>query len=331
MERRLLRVALVLVAVVTGSVYYTYHKTPGALDPVGTLSIAASKTLSPTLVWLAHDKGFFQKAGLEVTLIPAATGKVAGESLLNGQADLAAATEFLALRMVNTQADLRVLGTLAFVHQMKLIALKEKGIRSAVDLKGKKIGVRLGTNGEYFLERLLALNGLDQQAIQRVDLKPQEMAARLAQGEVDGVMIWPPLVQQIEGQLGDRVVSFDGQPEQDYYYVLMGLESWLQKNPLKAERVMLALTQAEAWFKANPQEGVAYMAGLFALPPALLEKALADYHLAVTLPQSLLTMLEAEARWLSSVGLSRRMDNYLQIMSPGPLKKVAPSMVTITP
>jgi ABC-type nitrate/sulfonate/bicarbonate transport system substrate-binding protein len=34
---------------------------------------------------------------------------------------------------------------------MKIVARKDRGIRSARDLSGKRIGVTMGTNAEYYL------------------------------------------------------------------------------------------------------------------------------------------------------------------------------------
>jgi ABC-type nitrate/sulfonate/bicarbonate transport system substrate-binding protein len=148
---------------------------------------------------------------------------------------------------------------------------------------------------------------------------------------VDGVLTWPPFVQQIMEKLGDRVVVFDGQPGQDYYYLALTREEWLAQNPQIAERVVQALKMAEHWINDHPKEARDYMAAKFSVSPAEMEKILASYRFAVTLPQTLLTAMESETRWLDSLGEQKgtRVNNFLDLIAFDPLNKVSPADVTI--
>lgn len=296
------------------------------------VQISASLTLSPLLLWIAQDQGFFVENGLDVEMKVATSGKTAAEAVLGGEADIAAAAEFLFARKSFKHKDLRILATTTFVHSIRLIGLKERGISRLEDIKGKKIGVALGTNGEFFLARLLTLNGMTRDDITWVDVRPPAMVESIASGAVDAVLIWPPFVQRIGHKLGDKVISFDGQPGQDYFYILLGRQDWLSRNGETARRVMAAVKRAEAWMAENPDAARTYIAKKFKLQEAAVSKALEDYRFFVSLPQFLVTAIEAQARWLEGKGLTggERAGNYLDMIEGTPLGKVAPDAVTLT-
>lgn len=330
-SKRFAILGLLAVAVGVGGYWWSRVASERQDEPVGSVSIAASLTVSPAPIWVAHDKGFFRAVGLESTVRPYSSGKTTTEAMLKGETDLSASAEFLVASKVYAHPDLRILGTLAFVHQIQLLGLKDRGIGSVADIRGKRVAVKLGTNGEYFLERLLTLNSMTRDDIQWVDLKPQAMNEALAEGSVDAALVWPPFVQQIVTSLGDRVALFDGQPGQDYYYVVLGRQEWLEANPLVAERVMKALTMAEEWLVAHPEEARAYLSERLSVDPMMIGRVLDESRFAVTLPQALVIAMEAEFRWLEAQHLvePERRPELLDLIAAEPLRQVAPARVNI--
>ncbi len=322
---------LIVAVVVLGSLVLIYSNTDKDVAVVGSVSIAASKTVSPSTIWIAHDKGFFRELGVDASIKPYSSGKTTTEAMLRKEADLSASAEFLAARMSYKHKELRILGTLAFVHQIQLLGLKERGIESVGDLNSKRIGVKKGTNGEYFLKRLLTLNAVDLNEVQLVDLKPQEMQDALIEKSVDAVLVWPPFVQQIKQHFGDQLMAFDGQPGQDYYYLLLGREDWIASNPVLVERVIQALVKAEKWMQDNPREAAAYLADLMGISIEDMQKILSEYRFSVSLPQSLVIAMESEYNWLEEEKLADKEQRpaLLDLIVSAPLKKVDPTQVNI--
>ncbi len=329
-RRLFLLVAAGLAVLLAGGHLWQRHAAKPALDRVGTLRLAVSPTLSPATFWIAQDHGLFARAGVDARLIACATGKACAEAMLRGEADLAAATEFLATRAAYSNKDLRILGGTAMVHTIKLLARADKGITHPGALRGKRVGVKLGTNGEYFLARLLTLNGLEHDDITWVDLKPQAMADALADDRVDAVLVWPPFTNRIARRFGERLREFDGQPGQDYYYLALARQEWLAAHPRIAERAMLALKWADDWMAAHPRETRAYLAGKFGIAATELDAELRDIHFTLDLPQALLASLEAESAWLRETGHpGAPLANSLDLIHFDSLASVAPEAVTM--
>ncbi|MBF0266565.1 MAG: ABC transporter substrate-binding protein [Gammaproteobacteria bacterium] len=301
------------------------------IGSVKKVTFAASKTFSPAPIWIAKDLGFFKQAGIDAEVINYSSGKTTTEAMLKDEVDISASAEFLAVKKYSKNKELRILSTSAFVHQIKLLTLNASKISKISDLKGKRIGVRIGTNGEFFLSRLLTLNNLQNNDISWINISPQDKADAMAEGTVDGVITWPPFVQHIQERLADKISVFDGQPGQDYYYVLLTKNSWYENNKDTAVRVMQALKMTEEWIFQEPEKSTQYFAKKFELEPDKVSEVLKRYRFSISLPQTLITAMEAETRWLQKEkqAQDKQAVNYLDMILFEPLLKVSPADVTI--
>ena len=77
----------------------------------------------------------------------------------------------------------------------RLIA--QPGIASIADLRGKKIGVPLGTSGDMIMRLGLGKAGLTTKDVQVVPMDPSTVVTAFASGQIDGAGIWYPLVEVI--------------------------------------------------------------------------------------------------------------------------------------
>lgn len=330
MNARTILIGLAVVVALIAGTLWQRDTADAPLDKAGSVRLAAPLAVAAAPIWIAQDRGYFARAGLESTVLNCSAGKDCIDAMYRGEADLGTATEFVAARLSFSQKDLRIVGTTAFSHDIRLLADKSKGIARVTDLKGKRVGMGLGTSGEYFLSRLLTRNGMDQDAITWVDLKPQEMDAAIAAGDVDAVLTWTPFVNKVRGALGERLVEFDGQPGEDFYFLVMGQEAWLSAQPKLAERVMLALIWATEWMSENPEEAKTYLVSKFGVPLSDIGPLMEQIRFSIALPQALLSALEAESRWLEKRGSKGSPTaNSLDLIDAAPLQTAAPESVTI--
>lgn len=331
MKLRLIVTTCLLALVLLGVILWWPQTADRPLDKVGAVRIAAPLALPGGLISIAEAQGLFAKAGLDATIRQCDFGKACAEDMFKGEADLALAAEFKAAHLAFTQKTLRILGITAYVHTTKLLGLKEQGVAGPADLKGKRAGVIPGTISEYFLARMLTLNGLRREDITWVGLPPKRMAQALKAGEVDAVMVFSPFSRQIKAELGERLSESDGQPGQDYYLVLMGQQDWLARNPRIAERVMLALKWAQQWITDHPRETLDFLAAKYQVPPAELAEDLQNTRFSIGLPQALASALDEESRWLAQQPGQQGSPpaNILDLIAFEPLSAAAPDSVTM--
>jgi taurine transport system substrate-binding protein len=73
-----------------------------------------------------------------------------------------------------------------------LIARDGSGITKVEDLKGKKVGVPLGSTAHYSLMGALKNAGLAQGDVEVIGMKPDQISAAWEQGQIDATFIWEP-------------------------------------------------------------------------------------------------------------------------------------------
>jgi ABC-type nitrate/sulfonate/bicarbonate transport system substrate-binding protein len=305
----------------------------GAAPAMGDrLRIALSQTPHAALLHVAAARGYFAEESLDVTVLPASHGKAAMDLLAQNQADLASAAEVPFVIAVLNGAALAIAASVASVSgELAVVARRDRAIASPRDLPGRKVAVTLGTSGEYFLWAFLIRHKLGPDTVTLVDTPPGRMTQVLADGTVDAVATWQPLVTAARDALGSQAVVFTEANAYTVAHVLVGHQGWLQQHAPAVQRLMRALVKAERFCRAMPAEAAAQVARRLGLPGPVLEQAWAELRKEVDLRQSLLITLEDEARWAMARGYAplRPLPNFLSHLSLEALLAVQPGRVTV--
>ncbi|HUQ55134.1 ABC transporter substrate-binding protein [Lentzea sp.] len=149
--------------------------------------------------YVAQEKGFFDEAGLDVTITPG-TGSVDVLKLVaGGRADFGVA-DFTATAITVARERLPVT-TIAAVQQKSLaaiVALEGGGIREPADLAGKRIGDQPGSTNQVMFPVYAKAAGIDPDTVQFVPSAPPALPQLLAAGQVDGIgqfVVGKPLIE----------------------------------------------------------------------------------------------------------------------------------------
>ena len=147
--------------------------------------------VSQSALYVACDRGYFQKEGLEVDLI-LMRGGVANQALIAG------GVEFTTVPTAALQAALQgapVKVVLSSFHKPMFWLYSRQNIRSVKDLVGKKVAVSsLGAAGDSALRELFKKNGMDENrdvAVLAIGTTATRLGA-LASGAVDAAMMTFP-------------------------------------------------------------------------------------------------------------------------------------------
>jgi NitT/TauT family transport system substrate-binding protein len=300
--------------------------------PPEKVTLALATTLNPVLAKIADAKGFFRQEGLDVTIQLHSSGKAALQSLLDGKADLATVPDTPIMFAMMKGAELSILATIQTSRKNEaIVARKDRGITSPADLKGRNIGVTLGTTGDYFLDMYLTLLGMTRKDVVLIDLKPGEMTDALLQGRVDAVSTWNPLVMNLRKALSDRGITFHNESAYSETFNIVSLRAFPRQRPEAVRRLLRALVRAEAFVAANPQESQRIIAEFCGMDSASLASIWNDFQFELSLTQSLLFTLEYQARWALKDGLTGRRDlpNFFDALSLDGLNAVKPEAVRV--
>ena len=299
--------------------------------PTDTLTLGAYRGDTAALVWIAKDQGYFLDNGLDVTIREYEAGKLAADALLAGEVDIATTAEFVLVSNSFDREDLRILGSIATARTTELAARTDRGIRAPQDLIGKRVGVTQKSTGEFFLGSYLLFNGLSLEDIEVVDLRPSEIVEAIDEGEIDAAMTWDPNIYNIKKNMGDGIASWPGQSGQDFYFILVSRENWVQSHPETIERFLAAILQADAFARKHPTETRTIIRQTFGYDPEYIQYIWEKQDFMLTLPQELLIAMEDQARWMIENKLTPQatIPNYYQYIYLDGLEVVKPEAVTI--
>lgn len=301
------------------------------VTPAETVRLAAPALEQNALIYLAERQGFFARQNLNVVIGDCESGVTALKRLSAGEADIAAAAEFPVASALCAQSPLAIIASYDRFENDYLIARMDRGIVSPADLKGKRIGVALGTINEFFLGRFLQLHGIDPDGVVLVDVHPGRYAAAIGDGMVDALIAWQPYVRQITVQEGGRVLVWPAQSSQTVYGLLACQRAWADAHPDTVRRFLRALFEAERDLLRNPARAQAVVQARMKYPPHYLTEVWPKHRFALTLDQALIVAMKDEARWLMVSGRTAApvMPDFTSCVDAGALNAVKPYSVRI--
>jgi NitT/TauT family transport system substrate-binding protein len=199
-------------------------------------------------LFVAQDKGYFTKAGLEVSLTPIPIPSNVPPALTSGSIDLGPVT--VPVLVATTENGLDLVGVAGMTRNLAANPLTSLMVRTGMaysgptDLKGKHVGMP-GLLGSFDLHfRLwLKLHGVAADQVNEVDVAFPPMSDMLKTGQLDAAVVIEPFrTQVLKSGSGVRAADFIGEVSKDDLGLL-----WAAKKD---------------WAAAHMKERAAFLAGL---------------------------------------------------------------------
>ena len=298
---------------------------------VETVIIGATPIELNALIYVADEQKFFTNNGVRVVFKDYDTGVAAVDGLLKGEADIALTTEFVIVgKLLQKQAVLDLV-TIDKSMLFYIIARADRGIKTTTDLKGKRIGVPRQTITEFYLGRMLELNGMRLQQVTMVDTKASDPAGTIAGGDVDAIVTWEPHVTQIRQQMGNTVIIWPAQSGQVSFWSVASTPGWIKQHPDLVNRFLRSLAPAEGYIIQHPVEAKKILQKRLKLDDTYIATVWSQNQFSLSLDQSLILAMEDEARWMIKNNLTTEkhipdFTNYIYIDG---LKALKPEVVKI--
>ncbi len=140
-------------------------------------------------VIVGTEKGFFEKEGLPVAITNFASGSVAADAFRAGNGHVVVTGDLPAIRLWN-QGNIGI-SPQANYDELSIIVGRSY-IKSAADMRGRKVGVLIGSTSEFFVQLYLARGNVKRNEVDLINLRPAEMVTGLARGDIDAFVIWQP-------------------------------------------------------------------------------------------------------------------------------------------
>jgi NitT/TauT family transport system substrate-binding protein len=220
--------------------------------------LAHSALESSNGVWyLAQDRGFYKKHGLDADLlfIPSTTTSVS--SLVAGDVQVANASGGGVASAIVAGADLVIVA--CYLNSLPYELVVSESIKSAEDLKGKSIGIsRVGSASDVAARALIRGLGLEpdkQVPIMQVG-GPSERAASFRGGRIAGFPSPPGIIHLTKGIPYKILISTaDFQRRFEFPYICATTtKSYLGRQRETVKKVIMAHIEAMQFFKTRKEE-----------------------------------------------------------------------------
>lgn len=299
----------------------------GARAASPALTIAVGRLPLSLPLYVAQHEGYFEAEQVAVRFADCAFGRICLGMLLDGEVQLATVAESPIVFAAIRGARFGILATLNTArNDSKIVARRSSGVRSAVDLAGKKVGTFVGTTAHYFLHLAMLLGGGDPSDVRLVNLKPDaDIGALIGSGALDAVAVFEPY-----GLAALRVLKDDAKVISSRVYVqtwnLVADERVATEQAENLPRVLRAIERAVEFIRREPAKAQAILGERLGLEPAEIHWLWPNQTYALTLDPSLLHALEGQARWALRFGyVAGDLPDFTRMLQPGPFLRVKPT------
>jgi len=231
---------------------------PNAADSTTKLTIGHS-TINPRVapLWIAQEKGFFQKYGIDATLVFVRNTPLMIAAMKAGTIPIAYGGGSGILGASVTESDLRVLAT--FTGKMTNNVVARPGIKTAKDLRNKILGIQ-GVGGTNWMAALLWLEalGLDLRRDNIILQGTGEQVVRaqaLESGKVDAAVIDMAFSKKLE-QRGFNVIGDAQKTDIPFTGVdIVTTRGFINDQSPLIENMIKALLESLAYLVAPKNQG----------------------------------------------------------------------------
>ena len=305
-------------------------------EEIKKITLGVETSLLPAAVWVAENKGYFEREGLDLTIKEFDSGRTALATMLNeGNLDMVTVAQTPVMFNSFDRDDYVIIATMVYSNNdVKILARQDRGIKNPSDLRGKTVGITKGSTGHFFLGLFLIHSGLQLSEIETIDIEASELPQALVDGRVDAISTWEPHIWNAKKLLDENAVRL--QPRggakifrEDFYFVPN--RNFMENNPETLKRFLKAIEKGEEFIQKNKEEAINIVSQRLKLDKELVVSIWDDFEFQLILDQAIIITLEDEARWAIDNNLTdaTEVPNYLNYIYFDALEEIKPEAITI--
>jgi ABC-type nitrate/sulfonate/bicarbonate transport system substrate-binding protein len=202
---------------------------------------------------------------------------------------------------VMSQRPIAIVARMAKATPTTLVSV-DSGIRTLQDLKGKKLGVTVGSGSEVYLFNVLAKAGLKPSDTTYLNLRPEDMPGALANGSVDAINTWQPNIANAEKLLGGKAKVLDTTGIYNETWDLVMMQDYLKGHGTEVKSMLAALLDADAYIHDNRAETIDILSKVVGIDRSAIESSWSNFEFHVALDPALVSILDAHSKWRIATG-----------------------------
>jgi NitT/TauT family transport system substrate-binding protein len=215
---------------------------------------------------IAQDYGFWQRAGLDVTMQILGNGAAVAGAVAGGALDVGISSPVTLAAGFERGVPFRILcsGGLYNPDEGALVVLTDSPVHSGKDLTGKTVGVSaLNDMNAVTLQAWIDQTGGDASSVKLVEIPFSAMGAALRRGEIAAAPLSEPMLSAVKREGGVRILMphlFGVNGTSFALGTWFSTDAWIRANPDLARRIVTTIYATGKWANAHPDEVCATIA-----------------------------------------------------------------------
>ncbi|MFZ7946850.1 ABC transporter substrate-binding protein [Neobacillus sp. 19] len=246
----------------------------GAKNNKSSISIGVATWVGYGPLYIAQEKGYFKKNGINVDLMK-----------MESNTDRRTALSANRIQGFASTVDTHVVTAASNVPVVQVVALDEshggdgivakKEIKSLQDLKGKRVAVQTDGGASFFwFLYLLKQEGIDFKEIDAQNMTAGDAGAAFVANKVDAAVTWEPwLTKAKDTNFGSVLIKSDASPGVITSTIAMR-QDFTKENPKAVKALVKSWFEAIEFYKTNPEEALKIMGKAMGQSPDELEESL---------------------------------------------------------
>jgi NitT/TauT family transport system substrate-binding protein len=266
-----------------------------------TVKIAVGVDPVFTAWWIAEEKGFYKKHGINAEITQFSGGPALGDATMAGEADIGSSgTATWMPRIV--RGSMVVLATMATSPDaFKMAALTS--IKSLSDLPGKKVGTVGGSSTDYLWVMVAKKLNLPETAFDLIPMTPPELVPSLDRGDINAFFVWEPWASravEVSGKSKVHIMANSGDVGYMLNFIVVANKKFVDAKPDVTVRVLAALRDAIDFQNKNPAEATRIGAEKNKLKPDMSSYIIGLYRFALGIAPDTAVAARTEEAWMRS-------------------------------
>jgi sulfonate transport system substrate-binding protein len=193
-------------------------------------------------------------------------------------------------------------------------------IKTLKDLKGKKVGTKIGSASHNLLVRYLESAGLTLKDIQLVNLDPPNIKVALASKDIDAAVLWEPWVTIIEDEKVGKVL-FTSEGYKKSTSIIIASSRFTNEYPEVTVRLLRIFQRSVKFIDKNPQKAAELISDYDGIKARVLLKIIKKRDYDLRLDDYAISALTETTRFLREYNFIRKDINPRELVDTKFLKE----------
>ena len=244
-----------------------------------------------------------KKQGVRVVWYDFESGPPMNDSIANGETDICLYGDVPTVSAIEAGCTREVVGISAqAADSYAMVVSNNSPIKSAADLKGKKVATNLGSTGHNMVDKYLSTAGLTINDIELVSATPADMSYMVRNGIVDAISVWEPSITRLVDNGDCRILAQGSDCGLEGINTIVGRKEYCEANPEVVETILKEYKKAADNINDTPDETWEYVAKYLGLDVAQVKSMLPKYRFTVDITKKDIESLNDTINFLTRIG-----------------------------